>query len=662
MKKFGLGFLFLLGLLSCASLNEKKMDEAAQRGRYYEAAEGYRKLYGRARPKDKERRARLAFKGAVCYLDLRQVERSWSLLKSAERNGSPDSMLYGHLAEVALMRGDTANLAKYLTLYSGESPTDTGLLDYLKSSYNLIRRSQGLKGRYEVQRLDVANSTKCDFAASYTPTGYDLYFTSNRGFAPKKELSAITGLRDNDLWRLKRDNNGRWQSRPDTLQGGVVSSADEGAPAFSPDGLSLYFTRRDSLGLPGIYRALKDGESRWAEPERLRIWEDSSRMAAHPSISPSGKWLAFVSDGGYGETDIYIYSLEGKQPPRNLGNQINTPRREMYPQFAGDSLLYFSSDGHAGYGGLDIFKAQLLPSGRWVISNLGVPINSAQDDFGFAIAPQSTVQGQRRLLQQGVFSSSRKDPRGYPHLYTFELPDVSVSVYGYVMDREGYAIEGAHVSLVGNVTDGSMLREVVTDTSGGFRLDIRGAVDYVMLASHPDYLNQYVRFHADSTQNDERYHVDFFLADRRQPEPLRKIFYDFDSDRLRDESTPQLEELLNILRDNPKERIILSAHADRWGGDSYNRELSLRRARAVQRWLLEHGIAGDRVIARGYGKEQPTRVSSREAEAYPFLPKEQLLDEDFIRGLKEEEQEIADQLNRRTEFIVLRGEDQEIAE
>ena len=256
----------------------------------------------------------------------------------------------------------------------------------------------------------------------------------------------------------------------------------------------------------------------------------------------------------------------------------------------------------------------------------------------------------------GLFASSRDDARGRPHLYEFRRAKVTTTIEGLVLDREGEPIRGATIHLVGNHAE-EMERVVTTDGEGAFRLPARSATEYVMLASAPNYLNQYVRLSTDPSQESETYSVDFYLASRVAVEQLREVHYAFDRAEVLPESEPALRMLYKLLTDNPEVSIRLLSHTDRHGSAGYNLRLSQRRAEAVVRYLTELGIAPERLRAEGYGKSRPHVVSRRTAEAYPFLPAGSVLTEDFIARLSSpEEQAVCDQLNRRTEFHVLDSE------
>lgn len=312
----------------------------------------------------------------------------------------------------------------------------------------------------------------------------------------------------------------------------------------------------------------------------------------------------------------------------------------MFPYSRADSLLYFASDGHPGFGGLDLFRARLDASGtRWSVENMGRPVNSQGDDFGITFG-----EG-----ESGFFSSNRGDARGYDHIYSFVLPELNIGISGWVVDRDDEPVPGAVIRIVGD--DGSNQKEVARD-DGSFRFRLSRGVKYVMMAGAKGYLNVKQEFTSDSAEEDAEYEVDFVLSSISKPNVVENIFYDFDRATLRPESKQALDELAEMLRDNPNIVIEMSSHTDRWGTDAYNDDLSLRRAKSVVDYLVAAGIPKDRLHFEGYGKKRPKTVTKRVAKEFPQFEEGTVLTPEFILTLSEEDQQAADQINRRTEFQV----------
>ncbi len=371
---------------------------------------------------------------------------------------------------------------------------------------------------------------------------------------------------------------------------------------------------------------------------------------AHPSVSPCGNYLYFVSDmpGGMGGKDIWRGTLKKRSGTmevgaiKNMGTEINTPGDEMFPYVRNDTTLYFSSNGHPGMGGLDLFIAVRPTYGqRWEVQNMGSPMNSPADDFGITFH----VDGER-----GFFSSNRDDARGYDHIYSFEYLPPVIRVEGAVMNHEEEVIAGATVQVVGS--DGAK-RQLNTDSEGTYRFEADAGVEYLLLANAKGFLNRKSTLPAIPVAVDTLLRVDFEMIPFDEAIVMENIFYDFDSASLRPESETELEKLVDLMNEFPEVLVELSAHTDRKGSDEYNEDLSRRRAESVVAYLVDRGIDKGRLSATGYGKAQPVTVGKRLVSRYDFLQEGDVLTEEFIEGLEPEQQEVADQLNRRTSFTVI---------
>ncbi|MDE6842495.1 MAG: OmpA family protein, partial [Muribaculaceae bacterium] len=452
---------------------------------------------------------------------------------------------------------------------------------------------------YIVKNAKLFNSRRSDFSPMYLDKSYDqLYFTTTTEKATGDNKSEITGMKRGDIWVAKKDENGVWQ-RPEPVEGELNSEADEGIISFSPDGQTMYLTR--ALRSPTSSTTVEIHTSRrsdasWSAPQKFEIVSDSVTAVGHPAVSPDGRYLYFTSDmpGGYGGRDIWRINLNERDGSlENLGPQINTEGDEMFPYVRSDSLLYFASDGHPGFGGLDLFVARLNSTGeRWSVENMGQPMNSAGDDFGITFGPGET----------GFFSSNRGDGRGYDHIYSFECPEIKVTISGWVLDKDEEPVPNAVIRIVGD--DGSNQKEVARD-DGSFRFRLERGVRYVMLAGAPGYLNVKQEFESDMEEEDADYGVDFILAAIDKPQVVENIFYDFDRATLRPESEAALDEVIQMLADNPHVTIEMASHTDRKGSDEYNMALSERRAKSVIDYLVAHGVAADRLTYQGYGESQP---------------------------------------------------------
>ena len=637
--RHGLHALYLLlALASCAPSVLREAEEAKRAGAYHRAEVLYKRLYASTPRKKAGDKGRFAYEAGIAALEARHYAAALNLLRAAERLHIPDSLLREPLERVRLST-ELASMAEQV----GTSP-------------------------YEVRPLEPLRSAYSDYGVTYSADGKTLLFGSNRRrYGAKKDDSPVTGEPLGALYSLSQRADGSWAVRPDSLKGLSRPRVELGTPSLSPDARRLYYSMvafdRGQTNVPKIYVSEQGERGEWREGRELRLFADSTILVAHPSVSPSGHVLFFVSDtpGGRGGKDLYQVRLDGGRvgEPFPLGAEVNTLGDELFPYAVSDSILYFSSDRPSGLGGLDIYRAVLSPEGVYRVTALPAPINSPSDDLAFAPSPvpDAWPRGEgEELAEVGLFASSRDDARGRPHLYEYRRAKVATTIEGLVLDREGEPIPGATIYLVGNHAE-EMERVVTTDGDGAFRLPARSATEYVMLASAPNYLNQYVRLSTDPSQEGETYSVEFYLASRVAVEQLREVHYAFDRAEVLPESEPALRMLYKLLTDNPEVSIRLLSHTDRHGPAGYNLRLSQRRAEAVVRYLTELGIAPERLRAEGHGKSRPYIVSRRTAEAYPFLPAGSVLTEDFIARLASpEEQAVCDQLNRRTEFQVIDSE------
>lgn len=636
------------GLPSCKSVKMADADAAMARGEFFEAQKMYRKIYGRlTKREERPLRGEVAYKLADCYRRLNMSARAAASYQNAIRYQYPDSMAFYWLGRSLQADGKYPQAAEAYRTFLEWQPDSYLAKEGLKGCQQAIAAKQGKATRYIVKNAKLFNSRRADFAPMYLDKQLDqLYFTTTNEKVTGNNRSEITGMKKSDIWFAKKNERGEWE-RPQAVEGELNSEHDEGIVAFSPDGQTMYLTmaRRSETSPTSveIYTS-KRSDASWSAPVKLEIIADTISAMGHPSVSPDGKYLYFTSDmpGGYGGKDIWRINLNERQGSlENLGPQINTPGDEMFPYVRTDSLLYFSSDGHPGFGGLDLFRARLNSTGdRWSIDNMGLPMNSAGDDFGITFG-----QG-----ESGYFSSNRGDGKGYDHIYSFELPDLNITISGWVVDKDDEPVPNAVIRIVGD--DGSNQKEVARD-DGSFKFRLSRGVKYVMMAGAKGYLNQKQEFESDDEEADADYGVDFVLASINKPQIIENIFYDFDKATLRPESKEALDAVVVMLRDNPHVSIEMGSHTDRMGSDEYNMALSERRAKSVVDYLVSAGIPADRLTWKGYGESVPKTVTKRINKEYPQFEEGTVLNEEFIESLEEEaDREAADQINRRTEFQV----------
>ena len=644
----GMTCLLIMGCGADAAM--RKGDKFFALGEYYDAATQYKKAYSQTKSKEKPLRGQRALKMADCYRRINYTQKAIASYNNAVRYKQVDSTALLHLGRLQLKNGSYKEAEKTFVMLQDSMPQNILVKNGLQSARMAPKwKSEAQYSGYTVKKQELFNSRRAEYSPVLAGDDYSqLYFSSTRNQAKGDELSGITGTKNADIFFSQKDDKGKW-SKPEPIESELNTELDEGACAFTPDSKTMYLTLcKTDPSYPRFAQiaTAQRSDASWSKATPLEITKDTLSTFAHPAVSPDGMWLYFVSDmpGGMGGYDIWRIQMtsHGLIGLENLGTPINTPGNEMFPTFRPNGELYFSSDGHPGFGGLDVYIAK-PDSTHWELEHPGAPLNSAGDDFGM------TFEG---LHNRGYFCSNRGDARGWDHIYSFEKQEVVQTVKGWVYEKDGYELPEALVYMVGN--DGTNLKLSVKG-DGSFTEYIKPGVDYVFLGTCKGYLNHTEELRVEPVLESEEYVLQFPLASITAPVLIDNIFYDFDKATLRPESTEALDKLISLLNENPNVTIELSAHTDYRGSASYNERLSQRRAESVVNYLIEHGIAEDRLSPMGYGKMKPKVIKRKLTEKYPWLKEGDVLTEEFIRALDDEEkQEICNQLNRRTEFIVLR--------
>ena len=695
----------VLALAACgADTAMKKGDKFFALGEYYDAATCYKKAYSQTKAKEKPLRGQRALKMADCYRRINFTQKAIAAFNNAVRYKQADTTALFHLAQLQLKNGSYKDAEKtFLLLIDSLEVSGEGRVvrDYLQGRNNSLTshlspltsltitgmqsarmapqwKAEADYSGYTVKKQEIFNSRRAEYSPALAGDDSDqLYFSSTRNQAKGDEVSGITGMKNADIFFSQKDDKGKW-SKPEPIESELNSEFDEGACTFSADFKTMYLTvcKTDpSYPRYAQIATAQRSDASWGKATVLDISRDTLSTFAHPAPSPDGRWLYFVSDmpGGLGGYDIWRAELAGNSivSVENVGAPINTPGDEMFPTFRPNGDFYFSSNGHPGFGGLDIYyveneelrmKNEEFPSGvpstegmaaanssffifhsSLKIEHPGFPLNSAGDDFGM------TFEG---LHNRGYFSSNRGDARGWDHIYSFEKSEVIQTVKGWVYEQDGYELPQGLVYMVGN--DGTN-KKISVRGDGSFEEEIKPNVSYVFLGTCKGFLNHKEELRVEPVLESEEYVLQFPLASITAPVLIENIFYDFDKATLRPESTEALDKLIALLNENPNVTIELSSHTDNRGSDQYNERLSQRRAESVVNYLIEHGIAADRLSPVGYGEKKPKVIKKKLTETYDWLKADDVLTPEFIEALGDEEkQEICHQLNRRTEFIVLR--------
>ena len=655
----------IVGACTNANVAQKKGEQSMAIGEYYNASMQFKKAYSATPAKDKVKRGERAYLLGDSYQRIGQIAKAAGAFKNAVRYKCADSMAVFYLAQSQLKLGQykaaVENFTEFLKIVPDNELAKVGL-----QSAQIAPEWKENPNFYTVKKEAIFNSRRSDYCPMYVNAEADqLVVSTTNDDTEGDDVSGVTGLKFGDLFLAKKNEHGKWE-KPEIIEGSINTEYDEGASCMSSDGKTMYFTRcssdPDYPRYAEIWKASRSDAS-WGSASKCEISKDTLSSFAHPAVSPDGGWLYFVSDmpGGLGGLDIWRTRIteSGFGGVENVGRPINTPGNEMFPVFKPTGELYFSSDGHVGMGGLDIFKATPIykdvdgpqygdndhaghAPDDWDIENLGYPLNTSADEFGM------TFEG---VHNRGFFCSSRGDARGYEHIFSFELPEIVQSVTGWVYEKDGYELPEALVYMVGN--DGTN-EKLSVKGDGSFTQVIKPGVDYIFLGTCKGYLNVKNELKVEPSEESEEYTLQFPLPPIDVPVLIDNIFYEFDKADLTPESTVSLDKLVDMLNENANVTIEIGAHCDYRGVDIYNIDLSQRRAQSVVNYLIAHGINKERLTAVGYGETIPKVVSRRMTEKYDFLTEGDVLSEEYILRMNLEQQEICNALNRRTEFKVVR--------
>ncbi|PIF05375.1 MAG: hypothetical protein CSA36_06900 [Draconibacterium sp.] len=648
MKLRSVVFLLLIIILSSCGAAKYGRDALFSQdiGEYYKAIEQYRKAT--RKEKDRVLRMKYAFEIAQCYRHIGNYDMAELYYKNAIRRGYPDNIALLYHADMLRATQQYEEAIETYRIFLDSVPDDTRALDGLEA----IKKTQEWVAnptRHIINPIKEINSRESDYSPVFV-AGRDneVIFTSTRKAAAGKRKSQITGQNYADLFISKFGVQKQKWEEPQLIDESLTidTEDEEGAATLTANGEEMIFTRcrydkGQSMGAE-LYSASQSRGS-WSNPIRVKVVSDSL-VAAHPAFNETEDILYFVSDmpGGEGGKDIWMATKEGGTftNPVNLGSPINTPGDEMFPYVRDNGELYFSSNYHIGMGGLDLFLATKNEEGEWTIKNMGSPMNSPSDDFGIAF-----VSGE----DKGMFTSNRKGSRG-DDLYSFILPAKIFQVEGDVFNKEDNSrIDGATVRIIG--TDGTNLK--MRTKNGKFKFKLKPETEYIFAAFKDGFLRDKAMASTIGAEDSRDFIFEMFLTPTDSPIKIENINYEFGSFELLPESKLALDTLVEILSFNPTITIELMAHTDYVGGDKFNFDLSQKRAQSVVDYLIEKGISPQRLVAKGYGETWPKKITRKLAKKYDFLKRNDELTESYIKKLTQEQQDIANSINRRTEFRVL---------
>ncbi len=641
-----LSVLLMSGAICAQDKKLRKADESFEAEEYYKAMEEYTAILKKI--KDKNEKIEIQYKIGECYFMAGYYKKARSPFKRAAKSKGLMTKAKNRLAEIEIQEGNYEAAIDLFNEVLEIKKDDTIANEGLKSA-NWALEQYNLPTRWNVERAKQLSSKANDFCPSIDEKdGFDhVYFSSTREEAKGKKLSGITGTKFSDLFVTKLDRHGKWGDV--TALDSINTQYDEGSPCIFDQGRKFYYTsciaeKGKNTGCQ-IYEAQKvDGE--WMNPNNLGIVSDSLSIG-HPTVSPDGNKIYFSArlQGGFGGADIWYSEKNGSSwsVPKNMGAEINSDGDELFPFMRNDTTFFYSSSKHPTMGGLDIFVAYKDDKGHWTSKNMGYPFNSNGNDFGIYYYHNE---------DKGYLTSDRKGSKG-EDIYFFEKPPLEFKLKGMVHDLDTKAIiDSSLITLYGS--DGSMFRDtiILANKKETFNFKLKTKTDYVFVVTKDGYFNGKSRFTTDSLEFNKTFEYDIMLESLNKTIEIPNIEFAFGRWELTEPSKVILDSTVRIMIENPHIVIELSAHTDMVGSDQSNMELSQKRANSVTTYFESKGIPAARMVAKGYGESKPKEITKYDAK-YPFLPKGSVLNENFIKSLSKEEQEAANQQNRRIEMRVL---------
>ncbi len=668
MKKIisSISILLFMALLVPVSLQaQNRQLEAAEAtfntGKYTAAIDKYKKAYSKAR-KNRSEKAYISYKIAECYRYTNEIRRAEAQYKRSYRAN------YHKEEPILLLRFADAlrfneKYEEALEIYNEflEIKIDDPRAMAGKKSCQLAQQWLENPSNHQINNEKLINSRDDDFAPAWADNAYNtIIFTSNRDGATGKATDEWTGKSFSDLFISKKDVKGKW-SEPSLIDEADIinTDANDGTGTMNAQGNKFYFTRcaessEDGSGFKGcqIYVSKRTGKT-YGQPEHVDLGGDSTDVNGHPALSEDELMIIFSSNrkGGKGGKDLWYATRETKTEefgrPINLGMAINTEGDEYFPFLKNDSTLYFSSNGHPGMGGLDIFVAEKIDEKFTNPQNIGSPMNTSADDFSIIFIPEK---------EEGYFASNRKGGRGGDDIYYFIEPPLEFSLSGVVTDEQTLQfIEGAIVKITGS--DGSSIQSR-TDPKGYYNFgasQFKPETTYDIVVTKPNYFNTTTKETTAGVERSKDYIHDFIMQPiPEEPIALPDILYDLAKWDLKPQYQDSLQGLIQTLDANPTLIIELASHTDSRGTSESNDILSQRRAESVVNYLIDRGIDPDRLVAKGYGERSPIQLRKDVIrDGYTFI-EGSILTESFIESLATDaEREAAHQMNRRTEFSVI---------
>lgn len=640
--------LLCLVVTGCGAAKLSVADEQMARGEYYDASRTYRKVYNKlTKREERPQRGVIAYKMGECYRKLNMNARASAAYQNAVRYGYPDSTALLYMAQSLQAEGKYQAAINAYNDYIATSPKDADMAETGIAGCRMGIDIKKNPTRYVVKNAKLFNSRRADFAPMFLDKSADaLYFTTTNEKVTGSHKSEITGMKKSDIWVARKNERGEWQ-RPEAVEGELNSEYDEGIVSFTPDGQTMYLTRArrepNSNTSVEIFTSQRS-DAKWSAPVKFEITADTLSAYGHPAVSPTETGFILLPTCRADSAVRISGALISKSAPARLkiSASLSTLPATRYSPMSVPTVC-------------SILPATVMPGSAVSISSrlLNVlPEAGAWKTWGRPSIPLPMISASLSGKGKADISvPTVATGRGYDHLYSFVLPDLKITISGMVLDRDEEPVPNAVIRIIGD--DGSN-QKATGKVDGSFSFPLQRGVRYVMLAGAKGYLNARQEFTSDTAEEDADYNVDFILASITKPNVVDNIFYDFDKATLRPESCVALDSIVQVLHDNPNVTIEMASHTDRWGSEEYNMNLSERRAQSVIDYLIAAGIKPDRLQPQGYGKSRPKVITKKLAREFPQYKEGDVLTEEYILALPEEvDQEIADQINRRTEFQVL---------
>ncbi len=658
------GILLLVSFtFSVAAQNKfvKAADDAFSDQMFLLALQKYQKAYSKVK-NNKAERERISFRMAECYRMMNNTKKSEVAYKrcitAKYQNKDPKVLLY--YADALKTNGNYDEALKQYEAYREKAPGDPRA-DVGIETCTLSKEWIANPSKYEVKWEKTLNSKEDDYAPAYADRKFgSIIFTSDRNGATGRDVDNWTGLAFSDLFFSRKDPKGEWSKPVPADAAGILNTkANDGVGQFNQRFSAYYFTRcyndpKRKNGC-GIFKTSRTGQTAWSDPEMVDLGGDSATVFGHPTVGTDESiYFAAELPGGYGGKDIWVAKKKGKGGAylkENLGPDINTPGDELFPFLRNDSILYFSSNGHAGMGGLDIFRS-VRGNGKWGRpENMKYPINSFGDDLGIVFNGEES--------EEGLFSSNRPGGKGRDDIYSFVIPPVYFTLSGTVTDdRTLQPVPGVKVRITG--TNGKIIEDN-TDEKGFYSFNknqISPNTTYEILVVKKDYFNEKGKETTVGIEKTKDLTRNFILRPiPKKPVVLPDILYDLAKWDLKPQYQDSLQGLIETLDANENIVIELASHTDTRDTDERNDVLSQKRAQSVVDYLISRGIDPDRLVAKGYGERVP-RILAKDVTKEGFTFKTgTVITDSLISTLPSNDiKEAAHQLNRRTEFSILRND------